>query len=88
LAPDLLAVFNSKEQHLASLNNSFIVLIPKKPGASLPKDFRPISLLNGVQNFFSKTLAMRLQPKMDQLVDMVQTSFIKGRQIKEGYTYA
>ncbi|KAG2721321.1 hypothetical protein I3760_02G076900 [Carya illinoinensis] len=37
-----------------SINASFIALIPKKVGAVDVKDFRPISLINGVYKIISK----------------------------------
>lgn len=43
-----------------SLNTTFIALIPKKIRVSEVKDYRPISLINGVYKIISKVLANRL----------------------------
>ena len=67
--------------NLDSLNSSYIVLIPKKEEARKPQDFRPISLLHGIQKMISKILANRLQPHIQHLVKDSQTGFVKGRQI-------
>jgi hypothetical protein len=84
LVPDIHQSLNhtlSSNSSLKLLNSSFIVLIPKIPGASNPKEFRPIILIHGVQRILSKILATRLQVIIHDLVDVNQTEFIKGRQI-------
>lgn len=91
LVPDLHEVFKwimETGGSMHPLNSSHIVLIPKKDSPTKPSDFRPISLLHGVQKLFSKILANRLQPRMGQLIMDVQTGFQKGRQISESYIYA
>ncbi|XP_050237969.1 uncharacterized protein LOC126687450 [Mercurialis annua] len=42
------------------INTAFLVLLPKFQGATDIKDFRPISLINGVFKLISKALANRL----------------------------
>ena len=42
--------FHEQSSFLKSLNNTFLVLIPKKGGAADSGDFRPISLLGGYTN--------------------------------------
>ena len=42
--------FHEQSSFLKSLNNTFLVLIPKKGGADDLGDFRPISLLGGYTN--------------------------------------
>lgn len=70
------------------LNDWLIALIRKKDAANKPSEFRPISLLNGIQRIFSKILANRLQPHMDKLLSDTQTGFLKGRNIVQGFHYA
>ena len=40
--------FHARGKFEKSLNATFISLIPKKPGASDLKDYRPISVVGGV----------------------------------------
>lgn len=52
----MLNEFAQQERFARSLNATFIVLIPKKPGAFKLKDFCPISLVGGVYKVFAKML--------------------------------
>lgn len=52
--------FYSGEVCLKSINNSHIVLIPKKDGPRRVSDYRPISLLNSSIKLITKLLANRL----------------------------
>ena len=68
---DVLALFEEFYQHSKfekSLNATFIVLIPKKNGASNIRDSRPISLMGSVYKILSKVLANRLKEVLDQLI--------------------
>ena len=47
--------FHEHNSFVRSLNNTFLVLIPKKSGAEDLGDFRPISLLGGLYNFWLKS---------------------------------
>ena len=51
--------FHEHEFIKRSLNVNFVVLIPKKFGASDVKDFRPICLIGSVYKILSKILANR-----------------------------
>ncbi|XP_050212856.1 uncharacterized protein LOC126664492 [Mercurialis annua] len=70
------------------LNTAFLVLIPKMKGASDIKDFRPISLINGVFKLLSKVLANRLSPILPSLISENQFGFIKGRNIHDCHMIA
>lgn len=68
-------------------------LLLAKPPKHLLCDTHPqkretISLVHGIQKIFSKLLANRLQSHMHLLIEDVQTGFLKGRQITEGFIYA
>nr|GEU39042.1 RNA-directed DNA polymerase, eukaryota [Tanacetum cinerariifolium] len=65
-------------------NSSFITLIPKHQNAKLVKDFRPISLIGSFYKIITKILANRLVNVLDGIVNEVQSSFIKDRQILDG----
>uniref|UniRef100_A0ACD5WKU3 Uncharacterized protein n=1 Tax=Avena sativa TaxID=4498 RepID=A0ACD5WKU3_AVESA len=73
---------------LRRLNRSFLVLIPKCPGATDPAQFRPISLQNCCVKLGSKCLTNRLQPLIPKLISQDQTGFIRGRSISENFIYA
>ncbi|KAJ9683534.1 hypothetical protein PVL29_019210 [Vitis rotundifolia] len=71
---EILEMFKEFYEHssfLKSLNNTFLVLIPKKSGAEDLGDFRPISLLGGLYKLLAKVLANRLKIN----------AFVRGRQI-------
>ncbi len=63
------------------LNHMFLVLIPKKCGASKLKDFWPISSLGCLYKILSKVLAIKLKQVLGRLISRSQNAFIEGRQI-------
>lgn len=71
LEGDILALFHEMYEGKLSTNPidySFICFIPKKEGAERANDYRPISLLNGIQKILLKVLANRLEPIMNDLI--------------------
>jgi hypothetical protein len=52
------------------------------------QDYMLISLINSMQKYFSKLLANRLQDKMQYLVLLAQTGFMRKKHINEGFIYA
>ncbi|CAN0880875.1 Putative ribonuclease H protein At1g65750 [Linum grandiflorum] len=68
---------------VASVNETVIVLIPKRRHPELMQHFRPISLCNVVYKTITKCLATRLRPIMKTLVTSTQASFVPGRQISD-----
>ena len=73
--------FHAEGKFEASLNSTFISLIPKIPGASEMKDFRPISLVGSLYKIIVKVLANRLKGVLNKVISKTQSAFIKGRQI-------
>ena len=67
--------FYDQNIFLKNLNNTFLVLIPKKGGAEDLGDFRPISLLGGLY----KLLANRLKKVIGKVVSLDQNAFVTGR---------
>ena len=65
---DSLQEFYVHETFERSLNSTFVVLIPKKVGASDVKDFRPISLTGSIYKIISKVLANRLKEVLGSLL--------------------
>jgi hypothetical protein len=72
---------------LWKINTSLIVLIPKKDGADALHDYRPISLIHRIVKLFTKVLARRLAPRLDEMVSPCQSAFIKNRCIQENFIY-
>jgi len=62
-----------------SLNATFIAIIPKKTGVVDIKDFRPISLMGGVNKIISQVLADRLKTLLEKVISKAQNAFIRGR---------
>ena len=65
-------------------NSSFIALIPKCAVPQLPKDYRPISLINAGMKLITKNLALRLKRVLNNLISEVQSGFMQGLQITDG----
>ena len=81
---EILEMFKEFYEHssfLKSLNNTFLVLSPKKSGAEDLGGFRPISLLEGLYKLLTKVLANRLKIVVGKVVSTSQNAFVRGRQI-------
>jgi hypothetical protein len=65
------------------VNDTTIVLIPKKNDPLEPKDYRPISLCNVIFKVVSKCLVNRLRPLLQDIISPRQTAFIPGRLITD-----
>lgn len=76
---------NSINLHM--LNSATLVLLPKSPDAEAPKQFRPISLIGIFAKIVMKLLALRLRPKMQEIVRPCQNAFIAGRTIHDSFVY-
>jgi hypothetical protein len=68
---------------LQSINNSYIVLIPKTQNPSFISDYRPISLLNSSIKLITKVLANRLHVVILGVIHQNQYDFIKNRSIHD-----
>jgi hypothetical protein len=64
----VLADFHARGKFEKSLNSTLISLIPKVPGASELKYYRPISLVSGIYKIISKVLANRLRLVMNSII--------------------
>ena len=73
--------FHEHSSFLKSLNNTFLVLIPKKGEAEDLGDFKPISLLGGLYKLLAKVLANRLKKVVGKVVSPARNAFVMGRQI-------
>ena len=63
---------------LQSHNATFLVLIPKKGGASDVQDFKPISLVGSLYKILVKVLANRLKSVIGKVVSNSQNAFVGG----------
>jgi hypothetical protein len=88
---DLLQAINffyqQHDQHFSFLNSAHVVLLPKKADAKAVTDFRPISLTHSMAKLFSKMLATRLAPELNQLVSRAQSAVIKRQSIQDNFLY-
>lgn len=64
-----------------------IVLLPKKMGVACPNDFRLITMIHSFAKLISKILALRLAPKLSELVDRNKNAFIRLRTIQDNFKY-
>jgi len=83
-----LQAFHQRQVQLERINRSYMVLIPKKPGAVAVDAFRPICLQNCSIKILSKMLTRSLQKEIGNLIDLHQTGFLKGRSISKTFVFA
>jgi hypothetical protein len=69
------------------INTANIALLPKKDGADFISDFRPISLIHIIPKIIAKAMALRLRPKMNDIISPCQSAFIKSRSIHDNFMY-
>lgn len=69
------------------LNSALVVLLPKRPEAATPTDYRPITMIHSFAKLVSKLLAIRLAPRLQELVAENQNAFIKGRLIHNNFKF-
>ncbi|XP_022019087.1 uncharacterized protein LOC110919116 [Helianthus annuus] len=75
--------FFSSGKLLRELNNTLIVLIPKKPTPSNVTDYRPIACCNVIYKCISKIIADRIKHSLNQIVSINQSAFVPGRKISD-----
>ena len=74
----ILAVFHSKRIP-NYLNQTLVVVIPKREGPKTLSYFRPISLCSTIYKVISKITVNRIRPHMHHLISPLQAAFIPGR---------
>jgi hypothetical protein len=81
------AFYNVDRRQFRCINGALLTLIPKKPDAMTPSEYRPISLIHSFPKMIAKMLANRLALRLDVLVQKNQSAFIKGRSILDNFKY-
>jgi hypothetical protein len=76
--------FSMGNLDIARLNYGVITLIPKVKEATNVKQFRPICLLNVSFKIFTKLFTVRLTGVANKIINLSQTTFIRGRYIIDG----
>jgi hypothetical protein len=72
-------VWARKFRNMRALNSAFITLLPKMDEASHVMDYRPINLVQSFAKLVSKILANRLAGRLQQMVSVNQSAFVKKR---------
>uniref|UniRef100_A0A803QGF5 Reverse transcriptase domain-containing protein n=1 Tax=Cannabis sativa TaxID=3483 RepID=A0A803QGF5_CANSA len=80
LCSAILDVINNHSD-LSPINETTLVLIPKKKNASTLCDFRPISLYSTLYKVISKVLANQLKPVLHSIISSNQSTFLSDRLI-------
>ncbi|XP_030502725.2 uncharacterized protein LOC115717895 [Cannabis sativa] len=80
--------FFDSGQFLDSINDTHIVLIPKKKNPSQMGDLRPISLCNVIYKVASKVVANRMKNVLNFAISETQSAFVARRLISDNIMVA
>ena len=85
---DKIMRFLNNVDDIGEVNQTHIVLIPKKKHCESPGDFRPISLCNVIYKLVSKVLANRMKIVLPIAIHETQSGFVPGRLITDNVLVA
>ena len=85
---DSISQFFTSSYLPTAANSTIFSLVPKRPGASLITDYRPILCLNTVYKTISRLIVKRLKPILSSFTVPNQTAFVKGRLLVENTVLA
>lgn len=80
--------FFSRGKFPASINTTWVALIPKITSPMKIEEYRPISMVVCLYKIISKVLAGRIKPIMNDITNEAQSGFVQGRQIMDGVIVA
>jgi hypothetical protein len=74
-----------KFRNMRAFNSAFITLLPKTDEAFHVKDYRPSRLVHSFAKLVTKILSNRLTGRLQQMVSLNQSTFIKKRFIQDNF---
>ncbi|XP_030478300.1 uncharacterized protein LOC115695372 [Cannabis sativa] len=75
--------FLNGDADLSTVNQTLIVLIPKRPNPEQITDYRPISLCSTFYKIISRVLVNRLKPILSRIISPSQSAFLPSRLISD-----
>lgn len=83
-----LPAWTHDSREFGKLNGALIIiLLPKNADAAEPAHLSPITMIHSLAKLLSKVLALRLAPRIPELISANQTAFIRGRMIHDNFKY-
>uniref|UniRef100_A0A803P400 Reverse transcriptase domain-containing protein n=1 Tax=Cannabis sativa TaxID=3483 RepID=A0A803P400_CANSA len=80
--------FLNGNANIGAINNTVIVLIPKRSHPQQITDYRPISLCSTLYKVISRVLVNRLKPILSRIISPTQSAFLPGRLISDNIIIA
>lgn len=75
--------FFDHQLDMACINKANIIFVPKKEQPEDVGEFRSISIINIIHKLISKVLSNWLRPKLQKIISLQQTTFVRNRHIVE-----